>query len=687
MAVNKVVYGNQTLIDLSTDTVASSDDILLGKVGHLRDGSVVTGTASGGDQHGTIWQDGQGYVHLDDESGIALQSKTATPTESQQVIEADTGYYALDKVTVGAISTTYVGSGITRRSSSDLTASGATVTAPTGYYSSSASKAVASGSVVPSIEGSDTPYIWVDSSGLIHSDGGYSATINPVSASGWINASATTELEIGLNGTYQLSTQSAKTVTPTTSAQTAVASGKYTTGAVTVAAMPTGTAGTPTATKGTVSNHSVTVTPSVTNTTGYITGSTKTGTGVSVSASELVSGTYSVTSSGTKDVTNYASASVPAGTEGTPTATKGTVSNHSVSVTPSVTNTGGYISGTTKTGTAVTVSASELVSGSLSITQNGTGIDVTNYASVNVQISQTYTATITSAGSSSSAYITYKNVKYYTVGTFTFTAEDDFSVVATGNVGGEITYNDDVYNVTSKSFTFPNSDITISMSTGSTGSVNIQTSMMPITANGKYTVNGYDRVNVNVTPTLITKNITANGTYNASSDSADGYSSVTVNVTSVPSVVTGTFTPNSADAGTAVEISIPYTGTGYPIELMIDVDGGIDGNTSYSSLIDRYSMARQFYSKEYHGTTPTYGSSGTENIFRAQYLYKSSDTSATNYSGANSTAYLTNNANATASSANCIRMKSATTMSIFVKSTSYGYSPNITYRYLILYSS
>lgn len=31
-------------------------------------------------------------------------------------------------------------------------------------------------------------------------------------------------------------------------------------------------------------------------------------------------------------------------------------------------------------------------------------------------------------------------------------------------------------------------------------------------------------------PTLVTKSITANGTYNASSDSADGYSSVTVNV-------------------------------------------------------------------------------------------------------------------------------------------------------------
>lgn len=37
-------------------------------------------------------------------------------------------------------------------------------------------------------------------------------------------------------------------------------------------------------------------------------------------------------------------------------------------------------------------------------------------------------------------------------------------------------------------------------------------------------------VTVGTTPTLTTKNITQNGTYNASSDNADGYSSVTVNV-------------------------------------------------------------------------------------------------------------------------------------------------------------
>ena len=48
MAINKIALDGQTLIDLSTDTVASSNDIVQGKVGHLNDGSVVTGTAQTG---------------------------------------------------------------------------------------------------------------------------------------------------------------------------------------------------------------------------------------------------------------------------------------------------------------------------------------------------------------------------------------------------------------------------------------------------------------------------------------------------------------------------------------------------------------------------------------------------------------------------------------------------------------
>lgn len=91
--------------------------------------------------------------------------------------------------------------------------------------------------------------------------------------------------------------------------------------------IPSGTDGTPIATKGTVSNNSISVTPSVTNVTGFITGGTKTGTAVTVSASELVSGTKNITASGTTDVTNYANASVGAMTLPTSTSTTSSGTN------------------------------------------------------------------------------------------------------------------------------------------------------------------------------------------------------------------------------------------------------------------------------------------------------------------------------------------------------------------------
>lgn len=223
-----------------------------------------------------------------------------------------------------------------------------------------------------------------------------------------------------------------KTVTPTTSQQNVTADSGYTgLGTVTVEAMPSGTEGTPTATKETVANHSVDITPSVTNVEGYIQGGTKNGSAVKVSASELVSGTLEINSSGTKDVTNYENVSVPSGTEGTPTATKGAVSNHSVDVTPSVTNTEGYIAGGTKSGTAVNVSASELVSGTKSITENGTE-DVTNYASVNVNVPNSYSASDEGKVVDGGALVSQSSATYTTNDTYDTTLIDEVTVNVSG---------------------------------------------------------------------------------------------------------------------------------------------------------------------------------------------------------------------------------------------------------------
>ena len=67
MAINKVVYGVNILIDLTADTV-TADKMAAGVVAHAKDGSTITGTAAvsyDAENEGLIMP--EGFVVVEDE--------------------------------------------------------------------------------------------------------------------------------------------------------------------------------------------------------------------------------------------------------------------------------------------------------------------------------------------------------------------------------------------------------------------------------------------------------------------------------------------------------------------------------------------------------------------------------------------------------------------------------------------
>ena len=190
MAYSKVILNGTTLIDVTQKTVDASN-LLSGYTALKNDGTNVTGAYE------------PQTVNLQAKSNIA-------PSTSSQTITPDTGYDGLSSVQINAMP------------SGSATTPATTITAP--------------------------PTLSVaNSTGIVTASISKTQSVTPSVSVGYVASGTAGNITVSGSNTLQLNTQAAATITPSTQVQTAVASGKFTTGAVPVAAMPTGTAGTPSA--------------------------------------------------------------------------------------------------------------------------------------------------------------------------------------------------------------------------------------------------------------------------------------------------------------------------------------------------------------------------------------------------------------------------------------------------------
>lgn len=148
-----------------------------------------------------------------------LQAKTVSPTESVQEIVADTGYDGLERVSVSAVPSNYIGSAVERFDPDYISASDAgQITGPAGYYPNGISKILPEG------------YYY----GLyLEASNGRVYIHLPCNHSGWIRNG--NSYMYAIDG---VQAQAEATITPTEEEQIAVDAGKYTSGSVKVAAIP-----------------------------------------------------------------------------------------------------------------------------------------------------------------------------------------------------------------------------------------------------------------------------------------------------------------------------------------------------------------------------------------------------------------------------------------------------------------
>lgn len=128
----------------------------------------------------------------------------------------------------GGNGTKYTGN-IATKTSSDLTVSGATVTAPAGYYATNATKTVASGSATaPATISGTSASVSTGTNTITLSK---TVSVTPSVSAGYVSSGTAGNSNVSL--TASVTTKAAATITPTTSNQE-IAAGTYLTGKQTI---------------------------------------------------------------------------------------------------------------------------------------------------------------------------------------------------------------------------------------------------------------------------------------------------------------------------------------------------------------------------------------------------------------------------------------------------------------------
>ena len=189
--------------------------------------------------------------------------------------------------------------------------------------------------------------------------------------------------------------------------------------------------------------------------------------------------------------------------------------------------------------------------------------------------------------------------------------------------------------------------------------------------------------------TVDSLSVTQNGTYTAQTGHA--YSPVTVNVSGGASnVVYGTFTTGSASS--IKTVTVPYTGSGYPMAIMFYIPEGLYNSSGsiYNTLHNKGVVAGVLIKG--NTDTPSYTGITSHNEDKAyrSIMYKNSTSSASSFTAGGGSASMYDGLNSPSSSSlnTVVKITSKNQFKVYVSSAeNNGFIPNTEYCYCIAYSS